>query len=58
MNATRQAEGSDGERQIANWKIVRPLGKGGMAEVFEAEDVRLGAHVALKLFACTFLYSI
>lgn len=52
MNATRQAEGSDGERQIANWKIVRPLGKGGMAEVFEAEDMRLGAHVALKLFAC------
>lgn len=36
--------------QLKNWKIVRLLGRGGMAEVYEAEDVRLGTQYALKLF--------
>ena len=39
-------------RQIAGWKLVRLLGKGGMAEVFEAEDTRLGTRAAIKLFSC------
>ena len=39
-------------RKIANWKFVRQLGKGGMAEVFEVEDARLGTRAALKLFSC------
>ena len=39
-------------RQVANWKFVRPLGKGGMAEVFEVENARLGTRAALKLFSC------
>lgn len=37
-------------RVVANWRVVRLLGKGGMAEVYEVEDVRLGARYALKLF--------
>ncbi len=36
--------------QLGNWTIVRLLGKGGMAEVYEVEDRRLGARYALKLF--------
>ena len=40
------------DRQIANWKFVRLIGRGGMATVFEVEDTRLGARAALKLFSC------
>ena len=36
--------------QLGNWTIVRLLGKGGMAEVYEVEDRRLGTRSALKLF--------
>ncbi len=39
-------------RKIGGWNILRSLGSGGMAEVFEAEDARLGARVAIKLFSC------
>jgi|GEM_PF-311307 len=37
------------ERNIAHYKILSPLGKGGMGEVFLAEDTRLNRKVALKL---------
>ncbi len=35
---------------VGKWRVVGLLGRGGMAEVYEVEDVALGAHYALKLF--------
>ena len=32
------------------YNIVRKLGKGGMASVFEVEQPTLGAHLAMKVF--------
>ena len=36
---------------IGGYRVVRLIGKGGMAEVYEVEHERLGVHRALKLFA-------
>ena len=44
--------GNEGaRRRIGPYELVRLLGKGGMSEVYEAENTRLGSRHALKLYA-------
>src|SRR5437763_8194813 len=37
-----------GQILAGRYRIVRPIGAGGMGEVYEAEDLDLGARVAVK----------
>jgi serine/threonine protein kinase len=40
-------------KKLAQYAIVRPLGKGGMGEVYLARDLRLNRNVAVKLLPST-----
>ncbi len=37
--------------QLGHYRIIRPLGSGGMGTVFEAEDLETGRRIALKLLS-------
>jgi serine/threonine protein kinase/tetratricopeptide (TPR) repeat protein/TolB-like protein len=47
--AVSEAEDSLPGKTIAHYKVLRRLDSGGMGMVYEAEDLRIGRHVALKL---------
>jgi serine/threonine protein kinase len=44
---------SAGDR-LGHYEIVAPIGAGGMGEVYQARDPRLGREVALKVSAVQF----
>ena len=48
---------ADGQ-SLGQYRIARPLGRGGMGEVYEAEHTTLGRRYALKLLPADFTQSL
>ncbi len=51
MFAARESQASLIDKEIGHYKIQKLLGKGGMGEVYLAEDTRLNRKVALKFLS-------
>ena len=41
--------GTDGPKQLGDFRLLREIGSGGMGVVYEAEEISLGRRVALKV---------